>query len=73
MPIFEYRCKICGNEFEVLIRSSESKVSCPDCAAENVTKKFSTFGFISGNSTVVASGAKTCGGCASHNCGGCHH
>ncbi len=40
MPLFEYRCNECGNEFEVLIRSQE-KASCPQCNSEQLQKLLS--------------------------------
>jgi putative FmdB family regulatory protein len=32
MPIYEYSCASCDNEFEVLVRGSE-KPACPDCGS----------------------------------------
>jgi len=36
MPIFEFRCLECGNQFEKLFMSSgeEVNLSCPECKAE---------------------------------------
>jgi len=30
MPIFEYKCRGCGNEFEALVRKSDTP-ACPSC------------------------------------------
>ena len=30
MPIYEYKCRGCGNEFEALVRKSDTP-SCPSC------------------------------------------
>ncbi len=43
MPIFEYQCQECGEEFEKLIRSPE-KIECPECGGD-VRKLLSRFGF----------------------------
>ncbi|RKU23542.1 hypothetical protein C6500_01385 [Candidatus Poribacteria bacterium] len=49
MPIFEYHCKDCRTEFEVLQRVSDTNTSpecspsCPKCGALNPTKRFSAF------------------------------
>ncbi|MEN6472566.1 MAG: zinc ribbon domain-containing protein [Syntrophaceae bacterium] len=60
MPIYEYKCKACGNDFEKLVSfSSKDPVSCPKCASENVAKKIS----------MVASGKSGCDGCTSTSCG----
>ncbi len=42
MPIFEYACRDCGQEYEVLIRGSEAPV-CPACGSAEAEKKLSTF------------------------------
>ena len=44
MPIYEYQCQECGEEFERLIRSFE-KIECPECGSEKVRKLLSRFGF----------------------------
>ena len=31
MPIYEYRCKGCGEKFEALVFNRDDKVSCPKC------------------------------------------
>ncbi len=43
MPIYEYSCSKCGNEFERLVRSSSEKVECPKCAGTKVERKLSVF------------------------------
>ena len=42
MPIYEYVCMECESHFEELVRGEE-QVACPDCAATNVSRQFSTF------------------------------
>lgn len=42
MPIYEYRCEKCKNEFEKLIfNSSDTKIECPECKSVDVVKKMS--------------------------------
>jgi len=42
MPIYEYRCKGCGNTFEYLaFSSSEPAPACPECQCEDVEKLMS--------------------------------
>jgi putative FmdB family regulatory protein len=43
MPIFEYACNRCGNEFETLVRASSPTVECPKCHGTELTKKLSAF------------------------------
>jgi len=42
MPIYEFKCKECGNEFEkfVISHSQVGQVKCPKCGGE-VAKKIS--------------------------------
>lgn len=42
MPIYEFRCKDCGCEFEEICRTFEwGDVKCPSCRSPNVEKLFS--------------------------------
>ena len=42
MPIFEYRCKSCNEEFEKMIfRSDDTDITCPACHSQIVEKKMS--------------------------------
>lgn len=45
MPIFEFVCTQCGENFEELVRSASStdEVICPKCQSQQVKKKISTF------------------------------
>ncbi|MFP4416794.1 MAG: FmdB family zinc ribbon protein [Chitinivibrionales bacterium] len=63
MPIYEYRCKSCGKDFEELVtRDSGQPLPCPSCESNDTEKLMSVFGGIS-------MGAKS-GGCgAADSCG----
>jgi len=37
MPIYEYRCDLCGEEFEELVFGSSPEVNCPKCKKAKVT------------------------------------
>lgn len=45
MPIYEYRCPDCGNEFDKLQKISDPTPACPSCQSENVAKKVSRTSF----------------------------
>lgn len=48
MPIFEYRCNKCGNQFEeLLLTSIERRIPCPKCGNEDTEKIPSVIGGIS--------------------------
>ena len=44
MPLYEYRCADCGNEFEMRMRFSEvdRRPECPSCESPKTHKKLST-------------------------------
>jgi putative FmdB family regulatory protein len=64
MPIFEYKCRKCGNNFELLEKASDkSKRICPSCGCEDVEKQISVF------SAVVKEGeSKKCHSCSDFKC-----
>ena len=46
MPIYEYACRACGTQREVMQKVSESPLTqCPACGAEAFEKKVSAAGF----------------------------
>ncbi|MFC1886004.1 FmdB family zinc ribbon protein [Thermodesulfobacteriota bacterium] len=36
MPIFDFICKTCGNEFEGLVLNKTDKIHCPECESRLV-------------------------------------
>lgn len=64
MPLYEYRCKDCGEVFEKMVRWSETNHNpiCPNCQSTDTHKKMSqvaSFGSASAYSSVK--GGSTCG------------
>jgi putative FmdB family regulatory protein len=46
MPIYEYQCKACGHEQEVLQKmNAEPLIHCPACNKPELMKKISAAGF----------------------------
>lgn len=73
MPIYEYKCGKCKNEFECLVFRSDETVACPDCNHEGVKRLMSACSFkSSGSSYTPSAGASSCAGCSSGNCASCH-
>jgi putative FmdB family regulatory protein len=68
VPIYEYRCRACGDRFEKLVYG-QAAVACPQCASGEVTRTLSLFGFKSGSTfaSSAGGGAGSGGGCG---CGG---
>ena len=49
MPVYEYRCRACGHEFEHLVLPGRTMpVPCPACGAEDVERLLSAFAVSSG-------------------------
>ena len=45
MPIYEYRCRECGEVTAVLVRmGSEPDLACQECGSRKLVRKFSIFG-----------------------------
>ena len=71
MPIYEYACDECGENFEVLVSSAKVKSACPKCGAKKISRRFSTFAAHVGSSTPCKSGVCPGGGePVSGGCGG---
>lgn len=66
MPLYEYRCRDCGDRFEVLQRLGEGaeKLECPRCGAGRPERALSTFATASGSGST-----RTAGGCGAPACG----
>lgn len=73
MPLFDFICRTCGEEFELLVMGS-SKPVCPHCQSRDLVKQMSTFAFRSkgGGSSASSSGTSGCASCSSSNCSSCH-
>ena len=69
MPIYEYTCSDCNEEFELLIRGSE-KPRCPSCGKTKLQKKFSVSAAHTHAAAESACPARQMGACGSNDCGG---
>lgn len=49
MPIYEYGCNKCGEEFSFLKLSQSQEADCPKCSSKDVKKRISVFS--AGNSS----------------------
>jgi putative FmdB family regulatory protein len=69
MPIYDYQCRACRDEFTVTHKISDAEPKCPNCGGE-VRKKLSA-------PAVHGSGKKAEPGFQGHGCGagacGCKH
>lgn len=69
MPIYEYKCNGCGEDFERLVFGNP-KVSCPRCGSDDIKKKFSIFG-VSGVEKPFAGSSSSCTPCSKSICSTC--
>ncbi len=58
MPIYEHKCKTCGEKFEVLVYSDSEKIICDKCGSEESERLMS--GFAAAGSS--SSSTNSCGG-----------
>lgn len=63
MPLFEYHCKKCDHQFELLVMGSTTP-ACPECNSKKLEKMLSTFA-VNTNGNVAAREAMPgpCGSC----------
>jgi putative FmdB family regulatory protein len=69
MPIYEYKCTQCNEEFEMLVFGNKN-VDCPKCMSPEVKKKLSVFG-MSGVEKPFAGSSSGCTSCSKGTCGSC--
>ena len=43
MPLYDFRCRGCGHEFEVLVRSRDESPICSSCKGRDIERLLSTF------------------------------
>jgi len=43
MPLYDFRCRACGHEFEALVRNNILPAECPECHAGDLERLLSTF------------------------------
>ncbi|HRR25570.1 MAG TPA: zinc ribbon domain-containing protein [Acidobacteriota bacterium] len=71
MPIFEYRCRSCGDQFERIVRTPDEGVICPDCGSGDVDKLFSSFAVRSASAVRAGSDQSPCCQCGAAETGAC--
>jgi putative FmdB family regulatory protein len=71
LPIYEYHCNQCSNDFEELVFSRNPEVECPRCHSRDVGRLLSVVSFSTGAGQFSSSAGSSCGGCTSSSCAGC--
>ena len=72
MPIFEYKCSVCGKIFDVLMipGKANGEINCPECGGVNLEKLMST-PFLPGSVGKPANEERTGSCCGGQPGGGC--
>ena len=60
MPLYEYSCKACEHQFEVLVRNGDTP-ECPACRGNALERRFSVFAA----RTTAAAAPRAAGPCGS--------
>jgi putative FmdB family regulatory protein len=68
MPIYEYKCSGCGENFEKLVFGNQ-EITCPKCNSKEIKKKFSVFS-AAGTEKPLA-GTSGCTSCTKSTCSSC--
>jgi len=62
MPLYEYGCKTCARQFELLVRASEAP-ACPACHGTALERKISVFAAHTSAPPARAATPGPCGTC----------
>lgn len=72
MPIYEYICDDCKNEFEKIVINKQQEIACPKCSSKRATIQLSVFSSaVAGGSAKSSTPQSGGGGCCGGGCG-CH-
>jgi putative FmdB family regulatory protein len=65
VPIYEYTCKSCKNQFEQLVKSmsAANDVKCPECGSKQTARSLSVFAVSSAEPKSQSSQPNICGRC----------
>ena len=72
MPLYEYKCKDCGHQFDALrsMKDADKTIQCRSCHSEHTNRAMSVF-FASSEGRSVTSSAAGCGSCGGGHCSSC--
>lgn len=71
MPIYEYACPTCGQDFEKRLFRTTEKVDCPSCGGSDVKRRLSSFSVGRSSPKMAACDTPMSGGCGGCPPGGC--
>jgi putative FmdB family regulatory protein len=63
MPLYEYQCRDCDHQFELLVRES-TRLECPKCTSAQLIKQLSVFAVSApSGGSMQSAGPAPCGAC----------
>ncbi len=57
VPLYDFHCRACGNDFEALVRPGHPPV-CPSCQSEDLERQLSTFAMTTRDQTQARADVK---------------
>lgn len=61
MPLFDFLCRVCGTQFESLVRSAshgDPHTTCPSCKGQDLERLLASFSVSSAEKTRAAAASK---------------
>lgn len=73
MPIYEYVCLDCGDQFDVLrsMSMADEPINCHMCNSDHTSRMLSVFYAQSGGKVVAGGNNQGCAACSSKACSTC--
>ena len=70
MPIYEYQCKKCEEQFEILhkVREVKEDITCPSCGGADYHRLFSVPSKATFGSMAARTPSSPCEGCTGESC-----
>ncbi len=62
MPLYEYACRSCASQFEVLVRANETP-ECPSCRGKDLERRLSVFAAHTAGAAPRSASPAPCGSC----------
>jgi len=62
MPLFEYTCRQCNHDFELLVRNADAP-ECPSCHSQELERRLSVFAAHTAGAASRPTAAGPCGTC----------
>lgn len=74
MPVYEYKCKSCGHQFDKirLMREADDLILCVKCQSEDTHRMLSRFNAQTEGHSITETSC-SCGGCSGGSCASCQN